>query len=162
MEFRCVKCNDKHEPGNCNIAKDAVIDKNKIFCVNCKKFDHPASFRGCEVLQEIFKKAQENRKALREKRETRNTSINNFVKKTISFADMTKRNITLENDNNTDKGEEMNGLLTFEKKILNLLENIKKEIFTSIEKLAKQTNDHEIKMNYCLRMIEDFTEKNGQ
>ena len=47
MAYRCVKCNEQHEPGQCKILKTENIDKNKIFCVNCKEFGHPASYRGC-------------------------------------------------------------------------------------------------------------------
>ena len=46
LGYRCVKCNEKHEPGQCKTPKDSP-DKNKLFCVNCETAGHPASYKGC-------------------------------------------------------------------------------------------------------------------
>ena len=49
FNYRCVKCNINHEPGKCLIAKDSA-EKKDLYCVNCKKHGHPASYRGCPFI----------------------------------------------------------------------------------------------------------------
>uniref|UniRef100_A0ABD2W1T1 Pre-C2HC domain-containing protein n=1 Tax=Trichogramma kaykai TaxID=54128 RepID=A0ABD2W1T1_9HYME len=51
MPYRCVKCTHEHEPGQCNIPKNNT-DKEKLQCVNCLNFGHPASYLGCPYIQE--------------------------------------------------------------------------------------------------------------
>ena len=46
MMYRCVKCVEKHEPGQCPIDKDKNLP---IQCILCGKTGHPASYRGCQV-----------------------------------------------------------------------------------------------------------------
>ena len=41
--YRCVKCDAKHNPGQCKFDKGA--DKSKVYCVNCKTHGHPANFK---------------------------------------------------------------------------------------------------------------------
>jgi hypothetical protein len=44
-KYRCVKCPNDHEPYKCPLPKG----KNpNPYCCNCKKFGHPANFRGCD------------------------------------------------------------------------------------------------------------------
>ena len=45
MQPRCVKCNEQHATGECKLAK--TEPKEKVYCVNCGVFGHPASYRGC-------------------------------------------------------------------------------------------------------------------
>ena len=49
-KYRCVKCKDSHDPGQCKIDKETAEKKN-LYCVNCESFGHPASYRGCPFLQ---------------------------------------------------------------------------------------------------------------
>lgn len=50
LDYRCVKCNVPHGPGECKIDKGET-DRSKLFCVNCKTYGHPASYRGCSFLK---------------------------------------------------------------------------------------------------------------
>ncbi|CAB0039758.1 unnamed protein product [Trichogramma brassicae] len=50
-KISCVKCTHEHEPGQCNIPKNNT-DKEKLQCVNCLNFGHPASYLGCPYIQE--------------------------------------------------------------------------------------------------------------
>ena len=59
LKYRCVKCTEPHGPGECEIEKEDVIGKEKIYRVNCKKFGHPASYKGCPKLVELRKKLNE-------------------------------------------------------------------------------------------------------
>lgn len=58
MDFRCVKCSEPHLPGECKI-KSGESSKENLYCVRCKKNGHPASYRGCPVLQEHLTKIRE-------------------------------------------------------------------------------------------------------
>lgn len=43
-DFRCIKCPEKHEPGQCQLP-----ESSKAYCCNCSKFDHPANSPNCPV-----------------------------------------------------------------------------------------------------------------
>lgn len=52
-EARCVKCDGAHATKDCTRKqKDA-----KVFCVNCRKYGHPANYGGCEFLQKLKNKS---------------------------------------------------------------------------------------------------------
>lgn len=51
LSYRCVKCNSNHEPGKCNLSPNKKIELEKIYCVNCEKYGHPASFLGCPIIK---------------------------------------------------------------------------------------------------------------
>lgn len=64
MQYRCVKCKNEHNPGECN---NYNLGIKQVYCVNCNNFGHPASYRGCPRLKEIKlkihnKNKQENKK----------------------------------------------------------------------------------------------------
>lgn len=96
MRYRCVKCNEQHDPGNCKFSVDNIVSKNKIYCVNCRNFGHPASYRGCPTLLELKRKANEKKLLIQEKRERKIKNLNTFVRKNVSFAEATKN--TSENE----------------------------------------------------------------
>lgn len=52
LPYRCVKCEDKHEPGKCGCPSDTQLDRKRLFCVNCREYGHPASYRGCPKIIE--------------------------------------------------------------------------------------------------------------
>ena len=54
---QCHKCQRIGHTAQ-NYKQDAV-SKEKIYCVNCKNFGHPASYKGCPKLAEIRKKFNE-------------------------------------------------------------------------------------------------------
>ena len=60
MGYRCVKCSSHHGPKECTISlnKETVTHKD-LFCVNCNKNGHPASYKGCPYLKEARKKMLE-------------------------------------------------------------------------------------------------------
>uniref|UniRef100_A0ABD2WBG9 Gag-like protein n=1 Tax=Trichogramma kaykai TaxID=54128 RepID=A0ABD2WBG9_9HYME len=58
LEFRCVKCTQKHERGKCLVG---TSPEHKVQCVLCGKEGHPASYKGCEM----HIKAQEKYKSQR-------------------------------------------------------------------------------------------------
>ena len=59
LKYSYVKCTEPHGPGECKIKKEVAVCKEKIYCVNCKNFGHPASYKGCPKLAELRKKLNE-------------------------------------------------------------------------------------------------------
>ena len=97
LEFRCVKCIDKHEAGECSIKKGEKLDLSKIYCIRCKSFGHPASYKGCPKFKEIKNRlAGKMAKRTENKVETLNKISNNLSSQTyrpnVSFAQMVKGN----------------------------------------------------------------------
>lgn len=56
LPYRCVKCDVKHEPGRCSSPTGTQLSKTQLFCINCNKYGHPASYRGCPTIIESKKK----------------------------------------------------------------------------------------------------------
>ena len=92
--FKCVKCKDEHGPGECK--RNAETDKPEdVWCTNCGKKGHPASFRGCPKALALLKKV-ENRKATKNINAARrahiDAALNNYVG-TETYAQMTSRGL---------------------------------------------------------------------
>lgn len=73
LGYRCVKCPNKHEPGSWQLEKqnnNAVNSEKQTqpFCMNCNNYGHPASYRGCPVLQKFQSKADSDKKLINEKK----------------------------------------------------------------------------------------------
>lgn len=56
-EFKCVKCDNKHGPGEC---LRVVPNESPPHCVNCGESGHPANWRGCPSYK-LFAKARKDR-----------------------------------------------------------------------------------------------------
>lgn len=77
-EFKCVKCNAKHGPGECT---RTTTDKTEPHCVNCGEAGHPANWRGCPS----YKNYQKSRKErINKAREIKEMAIHNTKKTTHS------------------------------------------------------------------------------
>lgn len=68
LKYRCVKCNKQLDLGNCKLSGSQQTDREEIYCVNCKKYGYPASYRGCQSLIDL-------------KKSTREESVNNGKKR---------------------------------------------------------------------------------
>lgn len=82
-EFNCVKCNKRHEPGNCARKQQ---DESKPSCINCGKDGHPANWRGCTEYKNYIADKKARMKAAREKNQI---AVNN-VNKAVSTYRVTK------------------------------------------------------------------------
>lgn len=51
-DYKCVKCDKKHSPGECLYQKS---ETSSPFCVNCGQSGHPASWRGCQTYKDYVK-----------------------------------------------------------------------------------------------------------
>lgn len=98
LQTRCVKCKDKHEIGECPVKEVAENEREKLFCVVCNKYGHPASYRGCEKYKELQEKLRAKKQGLYQKR-TNNQTYN--VKSNMTFANVVKTD-NFQNVNNTN------------------------------------------------------------
>lgn len=90
MNYRCVKCKEEHGPGECLVPKN-MIEKEKLFCVNCNKFGHPASYRGCPVIIANRNKIIEKGNLNAINRQKRINKIEAYIKPDVSFAEATNK-----------------------------------------------------------------------
>lgn len=87
---RCVKCNQSHEIGKCSITTVNEHEREKLFCVLCNKFGHPASYRGCEKYKDLQNKVKQRRSLLKQ-----NPRVNpSYVNPNISYANILKPDAT--------------------------------------------------------------------
>lgn len=56
-EYKCVKCDNKHGPGEC---PRVVPNESPPHCVNCGESGHPANWRGCPSYK-LFAKVRKDR-----------------------------------------------------------------------------------------------------
>lgn len=98
LPYRCVKCNIKHSPGEC---ANTEVNRDKIFCVNCGEFGHPASYRGCVKIKEIQNSIY--RRQLNKTAEKKGVTSRQVIEG-LSFAEVAKNtgfkeNYVINNDN---------------------------------------------------------------
>lgn len=87
LYYRCVKCNDNHNPGECTITAG---DNNlsKIFCVQCQTYGHPASYRGCPRHVELSNKLKKKKEEQQQTKIQRAAMHNNYINPNVTFASM--------------------------------------------------------------------------
>lgn len=100
LPSRCVKCKEQHEIGKCSLKEVPESEREKIFCVLCNKYGHPASYKGCEKYKALQQKLRSRKQALTGRRINKPTQSYN-VNPNISFANVLK-NDNLQNVNYTD------------------------------------------------------------
>lgn len=130
LPARCVKCNESHDVGKCNQDKVSVTERDKLFCVLCNKYGHPASYRGCEKYVEL-----QNR--LRAKRQNLTQNINNrpsvLVNPNISYSNILQNNTLQNGDNN-------NPIHLALKEFTNSMHNLSNQILNLQKQLQIQTS----------------------
>lgn len=103
LQPRCVKCNQSHEIGKCEISSDTENDRDKLFCVLCNKYGHPASYKGCEKYKELQTKIKARRQLLKQNTNVRSTYINpdisyaNTLRQDLPTANNANNNINMQN-----------------------------------------------------------------
>ena len=76
-------------PGEC-AAKPK--DYKEVYCINCKKTGHPASYRGCPTLIELKNRIENRQQSQQQNKHNRLALINRTTKPNLSFADAVKNN----------------------------------------------------------------------
>jgi hypothetical protein len=119
MKPRCVKCGKEHLAKDCDINKESP--KEDLHCVLCDSRGHPASYRNCQIhlkKQELIKAKKEMQVNKQVKKITSN-SVNSFVTKNVSYANVAKQNMSINTLNNNNTCSQ----LTFQE-VQNQLNNI--------------------------------------
>lgn len=94
---RCVKCKLSHETGKCAIDTVDENERDKLYCVVCNKYGHPASYKGCEKYRELQKKVRSRRIILKQNANISPSNIN----PNISYANTLKSDNPIIHNNNT-------------------------------------------------------------
>ena len=95
LNYRCVKRNERHGPGECKIKKEDAVCKEKIYCVNCKNFGHPASYKGCPKLAELRKKLNEKIIKAKTTKTERIAQISRKYVPELKFVDVVKQGTSI-------------------------------------------------------------------
>lgn len=127
---RCVKCDKMHEIGKCTLDTVPVNEREKLFCVLCNKYGHPASYKGCEKYKELQQKLRAKKQTLHQKR-TNNPTID--VNTNISYANIVKNNNSLNLNNN-------NPIQVALEQLNNSMQNLSNQIINLQKHLQIQTS----------------------
>ncbi|GBP11821.1 Nucleic-acid-binding protein from transposon X-element [Eumeta japonica] len=63
--FACLKCNEKHSPGECSFVGDG---KELPFCVNCNERGHTSNYRGCPAYKKFVSLRKKSREEARNRK----------------------------------------------------------------------------------------------
>lgn len=99
-------------------------EKEKLFCVVCNKYGHPASYKGCEKYKELQQKIRAKRQNLSQKRSINNTFNSDNA---ASFANIVKNNTLIEN-NNSPISKALEQLNNSMQNLANQLTNLNKQL----------------------------------
>ena len=106
LEYRCVKCNQTHTPGNCNL-KRTEENTTTPYCANCKEIGHPASYKGCPIYREIKKRAEIRRNTKEKEKDYKDIDHQNSIRiEGVQYADLFKGQNTEDNRNNSKATKE--------------------------------------------------------
>lgn len=87
LKYRCVKCKEDHNPGEC---KAPITNAKDLYCINCNSTGHPASYRGCPKLIEYKNRITIKQSNIKQSKNNKLESINRMINPKLSFADVTK------------------------------------------------------------------------
>lgn len=76
-EFKCVKCDKTHKPGDCGRKED---DDSQPCCVNCGIVVHPANWRGCEAYRKYVSDKKARMNDAREKKLIAANNVNKVIR----------------------------------------------------------------------------------
>ena len=172
LNYRCVKCTEPHGPGECKLKKEVAVSKEKIYCVNCKNFGHPASYKGCPKLAELRKKINEKITKARTTKTERIAKISHKYVPELKFADIVKQGTSISETSpqvtNIAARAKQNPNPTIDTpqlSIINVIEDFKKNILkalsdqqTQLNEIKKALNTHEERIDSIFNIIENVDE----
>ena len=172
LNYRCVKCTEPHGPGECKIKKEVAVSKEKIYCVNCTNFGHPASYKGCPKLAELRKKLNEKIIKAKTTKTERIAQISRKYVPELKFADIVKQgtsvsqtspqvtNIAARGKQNPNPTADIPQL-----SIVNVIEDFKKNLLKALSdqqtqpnEIKKALNTHEERIDSIFKIIENIDE----
>lgn len=129
LKPRCVKCDKMHDIGKCEQEKVSENEREKLFCVLCLKYGHPASYRGCEKYKEMQQRLRAKKQSLSEKRSL-NKPLN--ITHSMSFANVLKNNQQITSSPNSTQQmlEQLN----------NTMQNLSNQLINLHKQLQLQTS----------------------
>lgn len=74
--YTCVKCDQKHAPGECQRSRE---DPSDPYCSNCKKPGHPANWRGCPSYKKYVEARQKNVAKAKEEKTQASKNVHNAI-----------------------------------------------------------------------------------
>lgn len=129
LPARCVKCNEDHDIGKCPMAKVSENERDKLYCVLCNSYGHPASYKGCK----IYKELQEKLRAKRQVKANTPNRLFNYVNPNISFSNVLQNNLPQKEDNS-------NPIHLALKELNNSMNNLSNQILNLNKQLQIQTS----------------------
>lgn len=155
MPYRCVKCNDDHEPGQCKLNQNQKHDLNQLFCVSCNEFGHPASYRGCPKIKEFALSVQNRKNQRNLNRDLRIQAFNDFIRPGASFANVVNSQNSNQRSRMNSRSNHASGDNSSQSNFNNdlkrsILSAINEMIDTKLSKIYKSFNDHSRQINLLL------------
>lgn len=98
LNYRCVKCNVEHGPGECKV-ENQIDSRDKLYCVLCKTFGHPASFKGCPEFQRLKSSINLKKNPIKNKLAKNKEAVFNRVTPNQTFAQLFDQSIPNEKQN---------------------------------------------------------------
>lgn len=147
-EYRCVKCEIQHEPGQCQVQKSNELDRSMLYCCLCKQKGHPASYRGCPKYLELKSRLKAKKNDIKTYSDQRNRMFNNFVNESFSYANIARgerenqpqpKNIPVADTNNLQQN--------FINEIKNMLSNIQSQLMELKNKFEEEKSRVDAIMN---------------
>lgn len=89
-EFNCVKCDQKHLPGECQREKTETSNPH---CVNCGENGHPANWKGCPAYKKYVANKNERIQKARELREVAAANVKRSIHPSFSLPGKTFANL---------------------------------------------------------------------
>lgn len=142
---RCVKCDKSHDLGKCSMANVLETEREKLYCVLCNTYGHPASYRGCKIYKELQEKIRAKRQALPTNKNNRSY---NLVNPNLSFANVLQNSAT----QNVDSNNPINLTL---KELNNTMSNLSNQILN----LQKQLQMQASRINTLFSLISNDNEE---
>lgn len=139
MQYRCVKCNSPHAPGQCKLPAGVQHEHHEVFCISCNEYGHPASYHGCPQIvkfkQNIAARKQTDQRATEEK----NKQYNNFTRPSVSFRDALQNTQTPNQQTTTEKPTQPAAI---DASLAIMLANIVRETLEPIQQQLKVQANH--------------------
>lgn len=154
MQSRCVKCGDNHLPAQCKITPDDP--REKLYCILCKEYGHPASFKECTKYLELAKKRAEVKELMNRKIENKYIATN-FTQPNISFAKVVSSNCSSINSNSRSNKNSISNNNSISNSINN--NDILIEIRNSIISMQKKMDTYEQKLDNYEKKIDKYEKK---
>lgn len=140
LPSRCVKCKERHEIGKCAINEVPENEREKLFCVLCNKYGHPASYKGCEKYKELQLKLRSKKQSLSQRR---TNDSPNYITPNMSFANVLK-------NNNSGNENKINPIQQALMEFTNSMQNLSNQIIN----LQKQLQIQVSRIDTIFQMLE--------